>query len=236
MVRLLPRVASIAFAASVCWSCGSDSSSTSPDAGNDSGTTGGPSLDAGAETGPAENDAGGGIDASDGAVADAPAEVDAASTTFTLTSSAFPNMGDLDASFVCGSDVSPPLAWTPGPAGTQSYGVVMTDAKGVYYWLLWDIPAATASLPQGVDHSAVPATPAGSEQMAAGLDMSTSPGYVGPCPSLPETPYTFVVYALSVVTLPGVTMSSTASDVIAAIQANALANAKLIGLATHFHS
>ncbi len=127
----------------------------------------------------------------------------------------------------------PPLEWTPGPAGTQSYGVVLTDAQGLYYWVLWDIPATTTSLPQGVDHVAMPATPAGSEQIASGLDMSTWSGYAGPCPLPPDTPYTFAVYALSVATLPGVTTSSTGSEVFAAMQASTFSpSAKLTGLAT----
>ena len=236
MVRLLLRGAAIAFAASACWSCGTAPNSTQPGPGGDSGATGDSSPVASADTGPADNDAEVGLDARDGAIADALAEVDVASAAFTLTSSAFADKGGISAVFDCGSDVSPPLAWTPGPAGTQSYGVVLTDAQGLYYWVLWDIPATTTSLPQGVDHAAMPATPAGSEQIASGLDGSTWSGYAGPCPQDPNTPYTFAVYALSVATLLGVTTSSTGAAVFAAMQASTLANAKLIGLATRFHS
>jgi phosphatidylethanolamine-binding protein (PEBP) family uncharacterized protein len=87
-----------------------------------------------------------------------------------------------------------------------------------------------------VDHAAMPATPAGSEQIASGLDMSTWSGYAGPCPLPPGTPYTFAVYALSVATLPGVTTSSTGAAVFAAMQASTLASAKLTGLATRYKS
>ena len=238
MVRFLLRGAAIAFAASACWSCGSDPNSTQPGPGRDSGATGGSSPDAGADAGPAhaDNDAEGGLDASDGAVDDALAEVDGASTAFTLTSSAFADGGALKPTFLCGNDVSPPLAWTSGPAGTQSYGVALTDAQGLYWWVIWDIPATTTSLPEGVDHVAMPATPAGSEQFASGLNMLTGAGYAGPCPLPPNTPYTFAVYALSVATLPGVTTSSTGPEVFAAMQASTLASAKLIGLATRYKS
>jgi Raf kinase inhibitor-like YbhB/YbcL family protein len=223
MVRLLLRGAAIAFAAAACSSCGSDANGTPASPGPDSGSDvmGSASSDAGDDAEPTGRDAESGVDV-------APA-------AFTLTSPAFAGNGDLNAIFDCGSDVSPPLAWTPGPAGTQSYGVVLTDMRGLYYWVLWDIPATTISLPQGVDHAAMPATPAGSEQVA-GLDMSTWSGYAGPCPSLPETPYTFAVYALSVATLPGVTTSSTAAAVFAAMQASTLASAKLTGLATRYKS
>jgi phosphatidylethanolamine-binding protein (PEBP) family uncharacterized protein len=89
------------------------------------------------------------------------------------------------------------------------------------------------SLPRGVDNAAMPAVPAGSEQVTPGQYMSTLPGYAGPCPNLSETPCTFALYALSVATLPGVTPASTGADVFAAIQANALASAKLIARVTN---
>ena len=234
MVRLLPRVAAIALSAWVCWSCGSDPSSTQSDAGRDGYAMGGSSPDASAETGSADNDAGndaeGGVDASDGAVADALAALDGTSMAFTLTSSAFTNMEDINVMSGCGTTMSPPLAWTPGPPGTQSYGLVLTDPSGFYYWAIWDIPGATMSLLRGVDNAAMPAVPAGSEQITPGQYMSTLPGYAGPCPQL-LTPCTFALYALSVATLPGVTPASTGADVFAAIQANALASATLVALA-----
>jgi Raf kinase inhibitor-like YbhB/YbcL family protein len=237
MVRLLLRGAAIAFAAAACSSCGSDANRTPTSPGPDSGSDvmGGSSSGAGDDAEPTGHDAESGVDAADSGGADAPAEADVASAAFTLTSPAFADRGGLNAIFDCGSDISPPLAWSPGPAGTQSYGVVLTDAQGLYYWVLWDIPATTTSLPQGVDHAAMPATPAGSEQVA-GLDMSTWSGYAGPCPNYPETPYTFAVYALSVATLPGVTTSSTGAAVFAAMQASTLASAKLTGLATRYKS
>jgi hypothetical protein len=194
---------------------------------------GGSSPDASADSGPPDNDAERSTDASDGAVADVLAEVDGGSTAFTLTSSAFTNMQDINAMSGCGSNMSPPLAWTPGPPGTQSYGLVLTDPMGFYYWAIWDIPGTTTSLPQGVDNVTMPAVPAGSEQIAPGEYMSTLPGYAGPCPDLPETPCTFALYALSAAILPGVTPASTGADVFAAIQANAVASAKLIALATN---
>ena len=57
-----------------------------------------------------------------------------------------------------GDGVSPPLAWTGVPVGSQSLAVIMYHypkgaVEGVnppsQYWLLWDIPAATVSLPRG---------------------------------------------------------------------------------------
>lgn len=153
---------------------------------------------------------------------------------FTLTSAAFADMGMIGAMYHC-RGVSPPLSWTPGPAGTQSYAVLMTDVSSRYHWAIWDIPLATTSLPEGVAQEAMPAVPAGTQQNSPGIDGATLPGYTGPC-SYPTMPYTFTVYALSVATLPGVTPASTGAAVFAAIQANTLASAQLIGLAYQYRS
>lgn len=86
----------------------------------------------------------------------------AAQETLTLTSPAIADGGALPDDLKCqrdgGNGVSPPLAWSGVPVGTQSLAVIMYHypkgtAEGVnppsQYWLLWDIPADTASLPPG---------------------------------------------------------------------------------------
>lgn len=88
-----------------------------------------------------------------------------------------------------GSNISPPISWSKGPKGTQSYVVIMTDTdspkenrdkmnkEGVtvpstgarqtfYHWVTVDIPANVRSLKEGNDSTArvlhgKPATPAG---------------------------------------------------------------------------
>jgi Raf kinase inhibitor-like YbhB/YbcL family protein len=123
----------------------------------------------------------------------------------------------------------------------RSHAVVMVGpdnagAGSVYHWVIWDIPATTNALPEAVAQMSMPSVPAGSSQISPGLDGSTRPGYTGPCSPIPGTPYTFTVFALKVAMLPGVTPASTGADVFAAIRANALASAQLIGLASHYHS
>jgi Raf kinase inhibitor-like YbhB/YbcL family protein len=89
-------------------------------------------------------------------------------------------------------NVSPPLAWTNVPAGTQSFAVVFQDlSNGMAHWVLWNIPAATMSLPAGVPTGAMPAMPAGSRQVS----ISQNGGYFGP--GAPCNVYEFIVYALS---------------------------------------
>ncbi len=55
-----------------------------------------------------------------------------------------------------GKNVSPQVSWTKGPAGTQSYLLIMEDAtagmdrKGVLHWLAFNIPASVTSLEEGI--------------------------------------------------------------------------------------
>ena len=82
-----------------------------------------------------------------------------------------------------GQNVSPALSWSTGPAGTQSYAVIMVDPdvpagdamdkfnkegqtiaanderQNFYHWVLVDIPAGTTSLAEGADSSGI--TPKG---------------------------------------------------------------------------
>jgi len=97
------------------------------------------------------------------------------------------------------SGISPELSWSQGPAGTQSYAVLMFDpdaptGSGFWHWVAWDIPPDTTSLPTGA------VLPAGS---VSGENDGGTLGYTGPCP--PEGDlvhhYQITVVAVSVPTL-----------------------------------
>ena len=65
---------------------------------------------------------------------------------FTLTIEAFADGGAIPDLFTCeGDDISPALAWSGEPEGTQSFALIMDDPDapaGTWnHWLLWDIPA-----------------------------------------------------------------------------------------------
>jgi Raf kinase inhibitor-like YbhB/YbcL family protein len=57
-----------------------------------------------------------------------------------------------------GEQASPQLAWANAPMGTQSYVLHMHDMEGArnkttedqLHWLVWNIPAETRALPEGV--------------------------------------------------------------------------------------
>lgn len=62
-----------------------------------------------------------------------------------LTSSAFTNGGDLPRHYTHdGADVSPPLAWTGVPRGTQSLALVVDD-----HWVVTDLPPESTGLREG---------------------------------------------------------------------------------------
>ncbi|MDH5675242.1 MAG: YbhB/YbcL family Raf kinase inhibitor-like protein [Myxococcales bacterium] len=99
---------------------------------------------------------------------------------------------------------SPMMQWTAGPEGTQSYAIVFKDvtpgfSEGYLHWLIYDIPAATTELPQGVELGAMPASPTGARQAPIWNGME---GYNGPCAPFGLNTYVFTLHALDVATLP----------------------------------
>lgn len=133
--------------------------------------------------------------------------------TLSVSSSTFANgaaMPSLVAASGCGgSNVSPQLTWSAGPAGTQSYVVTEYDpdaptGSGFWHWTMFNIPATVTSLAQGANS----APPAGSIQ---GYTDYGSSGYGGPCPPVGDGPhhYQFQVLALNEATVPGVSATST---------------------------
>jgi Raf kinase inhibitor-like YbhB/YbcL family protein len=76
-----------------------------------------------------------------------------------LTSSAFQDAGPIPSRHTGDSDdVSPALAWTDVPDGTQSFALICHDPDaplikpgnyGFVHWVLYGIPGATRALPEG---------------------------------------------------------------------------------------
>lgn len=118
----------------------------------------------------------------------------------TLTSPAFGPSGALPRLYTCqGEDVSVPLAWSGVPAGTKSLALIVDDPDAPdpaapkrtwVHWVLYNIPPATTSLPQGVGPGKLPA---GTLQ---GLNDWGRTGYGGPCPPIGRHRYFHKLYAL----------------------------------------
>jgi Raf kinase inhibitor-like YbhB/YbcL family protein len=124
-----------------------------------------------------------------------------AQDNFTLSSAEIEDGGMLPATLKCtrdgGDGVSPPLAWSEVPEGTESLAVIMhhyprgavagRDAPS-QYWLLWNIPADTNALDR--------ANPFSIGTEGADKDERHT-GYTPPCsPAGSEHEYTITVYAL----------------------------------------
>jgi Raf kinase inhibitor-like YbhB/YbcL family protein len=144
-----------------------------------------------------------------------------------LTSSSF--QGQIPPAFTCsGANLSPQLAWSAPPAGTASFALAVADPdapRGTFiHWVLYNLPAGTRSLPEGVPNDGQ--LPNGALQ---GRNGAGSLGYIGPCPpgNAPHH-YHFTLYALDAkLNLP---VGATRAQVEAAMQGHILARGELVGL------
>ncbi|MEV6826874.1 PQQ-dependent sugar dehydrogenase [Amycolatopsis sp. NPDC051102] len=144
---------------------------------------------------------------------------------FKLTSSAFADNATIPDKYTCagdgtaGQDPSPPLAWGAAD-GAKGYAVVFADvANGgnKLHWAIWDVPAATKSLPEGLGAGYTVPNQGGAKQKAMGSGANAQK-FFGPCPGGSSHPYTFTLYALNTATVPGLTSSSTMAQIETAIK------------------
>jgi Raf kinase inhibitor-like YbhB/YbcL family protein len=115
-----------------------------------------------------------------------------------LSSTSFPNGGAMPATYTCdGRNISPELSWNSGPAGTQSFVLIVTDRDSPFgyafvHWLLYDLPGDARELQEGIGSQ--PQLPNGARQGTTDFDKI---GYGGPCPPGKSTHrYVFALYAL----------------------------------------
>ena len=116
-----------------------------------------------------------------------------------VSSGAFKDGGKIPSRFTCdGEDVSPPLKIKGVSTKTKSLALVMDDPDapiGVFdHWLIWNIPADTTSIPEGVPREKSVGSVGGARQGRNGFG---GIGYRGPCPpGGPAHRYRFKLYAL----------------------------------------
>lgn len=117
------------------------------------------------------------------------------------------------------------LDWTAGPAGTMSYALVMTDTNNsLLHWVIWDIPAATRSLPAMLATTQTLVMPAGAHQVSI-----ATYGYAGPCPNGQNHIYRFDLHAIGIDHLGGLPPAPTTAQANTAILAASLGKASLSG-------
>ena len=124
---------------------------------------------------------------------------------FTLSSPALTDLQILPAKYGCAAspvNVSPPISWTNVPPNTQSFALLVQDMepspmRGVQpfpHWWIWNIPATSTSLPEGVPNTGELTD--GSRQTPSQLQNATIT-YRSPCPPAPQVHhYSFDLYAL----------------------------------------
>lgn len=116
-------------------------------------------------------------------------------------------------------NVSPELSWADVPEGTESFALAMVDtdpvARGYVHWLVADIDAQTAELPEGT-------VPAGASEVSP---------YAGPMPPAGSHTYELTLYALDTprLDLPG---DADPADFGAAVATHTIESASLVGTFT----
>ena len=119
--------------------------------------------------------------------------------TLQLTSTAFSPEGEIPRKYTCdGEDISPPLAWSGVPAGTQTLALIVDDPDAPdpqapkmtwVHWVLYNLPPSA----KGLSESAADLPP----ETMPGLNDWKRTGYGGPCPPIGRHRYFHKLYALS---------------------------------------
>jgi Raf kinase inhibitor-like YbhB/YbcL family protein len=148
-----------------------------------------------------------------------------------LTSTTFAPNAAIPTRCTCeGNDASPQLQWSGAPEGTRSFALIVDDPDAPdpaaprvtwVHWVLYNIPAATAELPEAIAPSALPA---GTRE---GINDWKRTGYGGPCPPIGRHRYFHKLYALDMV-LPNLQRPNKAA-LERAIEGHVLAQGVLIG-------
>jgi hypothetical protein len=121
------------------------------------------------------------------------------SSPLRVLSSAFSAGHGLDDKYTQnGENMSPPIHWSQGPTGTQSFVVLAEDAgvdrhDPIVHWVIYNIPSNKQDLSQ-----AIPTSATLDDGTMQGKNVRGAAGYVGPKPPAGQThPYHFEVFALN---------------------------------------
>lgn len=127
---------------------------------------------------------------------------DGSAVRLNLSSAAFGAGQGIPSTYTCnGRDLSPPLSWSGVPAEAKSLALIVDDPDAPdpaapqrvwVHWVLYNIPANTSGLQQGVLSGALP------PGTLEGVNDWKRTGYGGPCPPIGRHRYFFRLYALDV--------------------------------------
>ncbi len=144
-----------------------------------------------------------------------------------ISSPAFQEGAAIPKKYSCdGQDVSPALAWSNIPSGSQSLALIMDDpdapAGTWVHWVVYDMPASNSGLPENVPTTG--GVPGGGVQ---GNNSWKRSGYGGPCPPGGTHRYFFKLYALD--KLLGLGPGATKGQVLKAMEGHVLDQGQLMG-------
>jgi Raf kinase inhibitor-like YbhB/YbcL family protein len=146
-----------------------------------------------------------------------------------------PDSMDLNGLHCQGPNISPALAWSNVPAGTQSFALVLDDYEarggdGFVHWAAYNIPADAKSLAANAGAADGDLPSGGRQAYNDFLERS----YGGPCP--PEGPphkYRFTLYALDLPAIDDAGTPMTWRKLRFIIKGHVLGEASLTGLRGH---
>lgn len=126
-----------------------------------------------------------------------------------------------------GADISPPLAWSDPPNGTQSFALICDDpdapARIWVHWVLFNLPGSLRSLKEGV-----PARETLEDGSRQGQNDFGKLGYGGPAPPRGKPHrYEFKLYALD--TMLNLPARAKKDDVLKAMKGHILEEGRLMG-------
>ncbi len=152
----------------------------------------------------------------------------AASSKFELKTTSFAPGGFIPKRFTCeAANVSPALAWTDPPLGTQSFAIIEDDPdapSGTFvHWVVYDLPAAYRKLPEALSRNGQ--IPGGGRQ---GTNDFSRIGYSGPCPP-PGRPHRYFIRLYALDAMLNLRPSASRKELDAAMQGHILAQAELMG-------
>ncbi len=149
-----------------------------------------------------------------------------------LSSPSFENQGNIPEKFTCdGEDISPELEWFGAPEGSETFVLIVDDPDAPdpanprmtwVHWVLYNIPEAVGSLPEGVEDSNLP------QGTLQGRNDWNKTGYGGPCPPIGQHRYFHKLYALD--TALSDLGQPTKEKLEKAMDGHVLSQAELIGL------
>ncbi len=131
-----------------------------------------------------------------------------------------------------GQNISPPLDWAEGPAGTMSYALIMEDPDVAQeppfvHWIIYNIPADVMMLGEAVPGAPWLPLPEGALQGTSGRG---STGYFGPRPPVGDPPHAYHVQVFALDTmLEDLPHGASRAAFLDAIEGHVLAAGEIVG-------